>query len=160
MKVAEIGAEYWGAIHGVVSAAFGRADEAELVRQLRDDGDVVLELAAFEGEAVLGHILFSSLTIEPATIRIAALAPVSVVPARQKQGIGSALIREGLARCAGFDACAVLGEPDYYKRFGFGLDSAHTLQSVYSGSAYQALEFKPGALAGGVWRVIYPKAFG
>ena len=162
MKVAEIGTEHRAAIHGVVSAAFGRPDEAELVRQLRDDGDAVLELAAFEGDTVLGHILFSALTVDPATLRVAALAPVSVVPTHQNQGIGSALIREGLARCAaqGFDACAVLGDPDYYKRFGFGPDAARTLQSVYSGHAYQALEFKPGALAGGLWRVTYPKAFG
>jgi putative acetyltransferase len=162
MKLAEIGTEHWKEIHGVVSAAFGRQDEADLVRQLRDDGDVVLELAAFEGDAILGHILFTALTVDPATLRIAALAPVSVAPAHQNRGIGSALIREGLARCAslGFDACAVLGEPEYYKRFGFGLDAAKALQSVYSGHAYQALEFKPGALAGGNWRVAYPKAFG
>ena len=108
----------------------------------------------------LGHILFSALTVDPATIRIAALAPVSVLPSRQNQGIGSALIREGLARCAGFDACAVLGEPEYYSRFGFRLDTARTLQSVYSGHAYQALEFKPGVLATGQWRVTYAKAFG
>lgn len=162
VKVAEIGAEHRDSIHGVVSAAFGRPDEADLVRQLRDDGDVVLELAAFEGDTVLGHILFSPLTVQPATVSIAALAPVSVLPARQNQGIGSALIREGLARCAAirFDACAVLGEPKYYSRFGFRLDTAHTLQSVYSGHAYQALEFKPGALAGGARRVTYPRAFG
>ncbi len=160
MKMAEIGTEHWAAIHGVVSAAFGRPDEAELVGQLRGDGDVVLELAAFEGEAILGHILFSALAVEPATLRIAALAPVSVLPERQNQGIGSALIREGLTRCAGFDACAVLGEPEYYSRFGFGLDTARTIQSVYSGHAYQALEFKPDALAGGTWRVTYPRAFG
>ena len=162
MKVTEIGAEHWESIHGVVSAAFGRPDEAELVRQLRADGDVVLELAAFEDGAAMGHILFSALTVDPATMRISALAPVSVLPARQNQGVGSALIREGLARCAAmdFDACAVLGEPEYYARFGFRLDAARALQSVYSGHAYQALEFKPGALAGGPWRVTYPKAFG
>ena len=162
MKVAEIGTEHRESIHGVVSAAFGRSDEAELVRRLREDGDVVLELAAFEGDLVLGHILFAALTVEPATIRVAALAPVSVLPARQKQGIGSALIREGLARCGAlrFDACAVLGDPDYYARFGFRLDTAVPLQSVYSGHAYQVLEFKPGALKGGSWRVTYPKAFG
>jgi putative acetyltransferase len=162
MKLAEIGTEHGNETCGVVRAAFGQPDEADLVRQLRDDGDVVLELAAFEGEAILGHILFSALTVAPATIRIAALAPVSVMPTHQNQGIGSALIREGLVRCAalGFDACAVLGDPDYYKRFGFGLDTARTLQSVYSGHAYQALEFRPGALAGGNWRVIYPKSFG
>ena len=162
MKLSEIGTKDEDSIHALVSAAFGRTDEAELVRRLRADGDGVLELAAFEDDAVLGHVLFSALTVEPATIRIAALAPVSVWPARQKQGIGSALIREGLARCAalGFDACAVLGDPDYYKRFGFQRRTARTIESVYSGPAYQALEFKPGALSGGSWRVAYPKAFG
>jgi putative acetyltransferase len=162
MELAEIGTEHRDSIHAAVTAAFGRADEAVLVRQLRADGDVVLELAGFENGAVLGHILFSALTVEPVTIRIAALAPVSVWPARQKQGIGSALIRGGLARCAalGFDACAVLGDPEYYQRFGFLRRTARTIQSVYSGPAYQALEFKPGALAGGSWRVTYPKAFG
>jgi putative acetyltransferase len=162
MKVAEIGTEDRAAIHGVVSAAFGRPDEAELVRRLRDDGDAVLELAAFEGNTVLGHLLFSALTVDPATIRVAALAPVSVAPTHQNQGVGSALIREGLARCGGlgFHACAVLGDPDYYKRFGFSLGAASVLSSVYSGPAYQALEFRSGALAGGIWRVTYPKAFG
>jgi putative acetyltransferase len=102
------------------------------------------------------------LTLEPATLRVAALAPVSVVPKRQNQGIGSALVREGLARCAalGFDACAVLGEPEYYARFGFRLDAARTLRSVYSGHAYQAVEFRTGALVAGAWQVNYPKAFG
>jgi putative acetyltransferase len=162
VKLAEIRKEQERAIHGVVSAAFGQLDEAELAQRLRDDGDAVLELAAFEGETVVGHVLFSALTVAPATTRIAALAPVSVLPARQKQGIGSALIREGLARCAalGFDACAVLGDPDYYKRFGFSPGVARTLDSVYSGPAYQALDFRPGALTGGTWRVTYPKAFG
>jgi len=148
------------AVRALVSAAFGRPDEAELVRRLRADGDAILELAAVEGR-VVGHILFSRLAVEPATIRLAALAPVSVLPERRKAGIGSALIRDGLARCKalGFDAVAVLGDPAYYRRFGFTRRAARGLSCSYSGLAYQALELRDGALDGGPWSVLYPRAF-
>jgi len=148
------------AVRALVTAAFGRPDEAELVRRLRDEGDAILELAAVESH-VVGHILFSRLVVEPATIRIAALAPVSVLPERQKAGIGNALIREGLVRCKalGFDAVAVLGDPAYYRRFGFTRRAARALDCVYAGLAYQALELRDGALEGGAWSVVYPRAF-
>jgi len=145
----------------VIAAAFSRRTEAELVRRLRADRDVAVELVATAEGAPVGHVLFSCLAVDPPTIRIAALAPVSVKPEHQKNGIGSALIRQGLVECAeqGFDAVAVLGDPDYYRRFGFTADAARTLHSVYSGPAFQALELKPNALTGGPWRVTYPRAF-
>jgi len=149
------------AIFALVAAAFGRSDEAELVNRLRADNDSVLELVA-GGAPPSGHILFSRLPVEPATLKLAGLAPVSVAPQRQGMGIGGALIREGLVRCKamGFDAVAVLGDPAYYKRFGFTRRAASALVSVYSGHAYQAIELRDGALRGGRWRVTYPKAFG
>jgi putative acetyltransferase len=149
------------AIYAVTAAAFGRSDEAELVNRLRADGDAVLELVSV-GDAVCGHILFSVLSVEPATIRLVGLAPVSVSPDTQGSGIGSALIREGLVRCKamGFDAVAVLGEPAYYRRFGFRRSIARVLDCAYSGPAYQALELRDSALTGGPWRVRYASAFG
>jgi len=148
------------AIATLVAAAFGRSDEAELVRRLRADGDASEELVAVENE-IVGHVFFSVLTVEPATVRIAALAPVSVLPVRQNAGLGSMLIREGLGRCKalGFDAIAVLGDPGYYGRFGFTRRAARTLRSIYAGPAYQALELRDGALVGGPWSVGYPRAF-
>ncbi|HEY2034257.1 MAG TPA: N-acetyltransferase [Rhizomicrobium sp.] len=141
---------------------YGSGDgEVALIAALRADGDVALELAALEADEVIGHALFSVLTVEPATLRVAALAPVSVAVDRQRGGIGSALIREGRARCKalGFDAVTVLGDPDYYRRFGFTLEAAHALKSEYSGEHFQALELNPGALAGGPWTLTYPRAF-
>ena len=148
------------AVAALVAAAFGRPDEAELVRCLRADGDAILELGAIAG-ALAGHILFSVLAVEPATIRIAALAPVSVLPDRQNAGLGSMLIRDGLERCKalGFDVVAVLGDPAYYRRFGFTRRAARALRSIYSGLAYQALELRDTALQDGPWSVGYPRAF-
>ena len=81
----------------------------------------------------------------------AALAPVAVRPDRQGQGVGSLLIRTGLDRCRGLrvDAVVVLGNPDYYGRFGFSARLAEALDAPFSGSAFMALEFAPGALAQG-----------
>ena len=154
------------AIAAMTRAAFekeyGSGDgEVALIATLRADGDVAVELAAIGSGAVIGHALFSVLTVEPATLRVAALAPVSAAVNCQRSGIGSALIRGGLARCKalGFDVVAVLGDPEYYKRFGFTLESAHALESEYSGEHFQALELRSGALSNGSWKLIYPGAF-
>ena len=153
-------------IAAITEAAFTREygsgdGEVALIARLRADGDVVMELAAQEGSEIVGHVLFSRLTVEPATLKVAALAPVSARVDRQRSGIGSALIREGLARCKaqGFDAVAVLGDPAYYRKFGFTREAARVLKSEYSGGHFQALELSAGALAGGSWKLTYPKAF-
>jgi len=152
----------WGqAVDRVVTAAFGRPDEARLVEALRAEGAAALELVATEDGVPVGHALFSRCAVEPATLRVAALAPVAVQPARQSGGIGGALVREGLTRCkaAGFDAVVLLGDPAYYRRFGFTRRAARAFDCVYSGPAFQALELREGALSGGPWRLSYPRAF-
>ena len=135
--------------------------EARIIDALRVAGDVIVELAAVEAGAVVGLAMFSRLTVYSPDRKIAALGPVCARIDRQRAGIGSALIREGLARCAaqGCDAVVVLGDPGYYGRFGFTLEAAEALQSEYSGPHFQALELRPEALAGGPWRVVYPRAF-
>ena len=153
-------------IAAVTRAAFATEygsgeSEARLIARLRADGDVAVELAALEAGAVIGHVLFSRLIVDPPNRKIAALAPVSARVGRQRGGVGSALVRQGLARCAaqGYDAVALLGDPEYYRRFGFTRETAASLCSAYSGEHYQALELRPGALAGGPWHVAYPRAF-
>jgi putative acetyltransferase len=151
------------AIRAVNQHAFGQAEEADLVEQLRVDGDVVVELVEEGDGALRGHILYSRLPIERGreTMQAAALAPVSVLPAFQRAGIGKALTQAGNARCAalGLSAIVVLGHPDYYPRFGFSARAAESLEAPFSGPAFMALELQPGALrAGG--RVRYAKAFG
>ncbi|ANP46471.1 GNAT family N-acetyltransferase [Candidatus Viadribacter manganicus] len=151
------------AIRQVVRHAFGQDDEANLVEQLRADGDDLAELVAASEIAIQAHILYSLLTIVRGgkTLRAAALAPVSVLPAFQKGGLGGELIRAGNARCAelGCVAIIVLGHAEYYPRFGFSPALAESLQAPFSGPHFMALEIEPGALAGG-GKVEYAKAFG
>ena len=153
----------FAAIRQVVRHAFGQDDEANLVEQLRADGDALVELVAASDIAIQGHILYSPLAIERdgQTLQAAALAPVSVLPAFQRKGIGGALIRAGNARCAalGLDAIIVLGHADYYPQFGFSAAVAESLEAPFSGPHFMALELRPDVLkAGG--RVRYAKAFG
>ncbi|HET7037075.1 MAG TPA: N-acetyltransferase, partial [Thermomicrobiaceae bacterium] len=109
----------------IVRQAFGREVEADLVRAIRASPGWIPQLslvAEREGELV-GHVLFSRVAIEseggeqPALV----LAPVAVLPAAQNQGVGSALVREGLdrARALGERLVVLLGHPNYYPRFGF-----------------------------------------
>lgn len=153
----------FAAIRQVVRHAFGQDDEANLVEQLREDGDALLELIKVSDIAVQGHILYSPLTIErpSGNLAAAALAPVSVLPAFQRRGLGKALIEAGNARCTalGCDAIIVLGHADYYPQFGFSAAAAESLEAPFSGPHFMALELRPGVLkAGG--QVRYAKAFG
>lgn len=153
----------YAAIRAVLRHAFPANEEADLVEQLRADGDVLVELVAVSDTAIQGLILYSPLAIDRdgAVIRAAALAPVAVLPAFQGQGIGGELVRAGNVRCAAFglDAIVVLGHADYYPRFGFSARTAGSLQAPFSGPHFMALELKPGALKDG-GKVRYAKAFG
>lgn len=149
------------AIRQVVEAAFGQAQEAELVDQLRADGDSVISLVAIEDEAVVGHVMFSRMT---APFKALGLAPVSVLPRWQGQGIGSALIRTGLKRAAAeagsksWQAVFVLGDPAYYRRFGFDPAQASGFISPYAGPHLMVLALKDEVLAR-EGRIDYAPAF-
>jgi putative acetyltransferase len=157
--------DYAAEIAGVVEAAF-RAEygsgegEAALVAALREAGDVVAELVAVEEDAVVGHVMFSRMTSEPAGRQIAALAPVCARVDRQNIGIGSTLVRAGLDICRekGIGAVIVLGEPDYYGRFGFSAAEAEGIACVYAGPHLQGLELISGTLKG-VTALAYAPAF-
>lgn len=148
------------AIRAVVAAAFGQQDEADLVDALRDDGDALVELVAEEGGAVVGHVLFSPLVTDTGA-RFAALAPLSVTPGRQKDGLGTMLMQVGheLLRAAGIEAVIVLGHPAYYPRAGYCAEAAKTVTAPFSGPSFMALALKPGALDGPV-TITYARAFG
>jgi len=94
-------------------------------------------------------------------VRALALAPMAVVPMRQRQGIGTRLLNESIARLSRtkYEAVIVVGHPDYYPRFGFSAELAKKIASPYAGEAFMALELKDGALAGEAGFVTYPVAF-
>lgn len=145
-------------------AAFGADGEAVLVERLHADGDVVLGLVAVVDGEPVGHLLFSRLPITWATgetVPAAALGPLAVLPAWQRQGVGSALAREGLRRCGerGIVAVVVLGDPAYYTRFGFRAALASRLQTPWSGPHLMAIELEPGSLGDEAGIARYAPAF-
>ncbi|MGI8911408.1 MAG: GNAT family N-acetyltransferase [Rubrobacteraceae bacterium] len=151
-------------IRDVNRRAFGRVEEARLVDDLRDGGYARLSLVAEEGGRIAGHIMLSEAVIrtEEGEKQALALGPVGVAPERQGQGIGSALIREALGRCAemGHRIVVLLGHPGYYPRFGFSADLASNLTSAYSGEAFMALELAPDALSGVAGEFEFAPPFG
>ena len=124
-------------IRGVVSDAFGQDQEAKLVDDLRVAGDLVVSLVADVGGKVCGHVALSRLKSPPDAL---ALAPVAVSSSQQMQGVGSALIREALihAKRLGSGIVFVLGEPNYYSRFGFSAATAKPFPCPYAGPYFMA----------------------
>jgi putative acetyltransferase len=151
------------AVLAVNAAAFGGEAEAELVARLWDDGDALFGFVAEAAGRVVGHVLFSQLPIAAGQgiIPAAALAPLAVLPAWQRRGIGAALVRRGLATCRerGIAAVVVLGDPAYYERFGFRAETARGLETPWSGPHLMALEVTAGAMAMGSGMASYPPAF-
>ena len=126
------------AIRIVEKIAFGRSAEARLVDDLRDAGDSVLSLVAVDDDTVVGHALFSRMK---APFPALALGPVAVLPEYRRTGFGSRLIRQGIARseAAGWLGVFVLGDPAFYRRFGFDVGKASGFISPYAGPHLMAL---------------------
>ena len=111
------------AIRDLHDRAFAPSDvEAKLVDRLRADGEHLpdLCLVASEDDVIAGHVFFSRARLDSGH-EVLVLAPMGVLPERQRQGIGSALVEEGLRRAAEteFPLVSVLGHAGYYPRFGF-----------------------------------------
>jgi putative acetyltransferase len=155
------------AVHRVNALAFEREAEALLVETLRNAPEAIPELllvAELDGQ-VVGHILFSPISIETEnrTIPAISLAPMAVLPEYQNRGIGSALVRWGLDACRnlGHRIVIVLGHPEFYLRFGFSAEMAKDLEGPYGDvrDAWMAIELQPGALRDIHGKVKYPPAF-
>jgi putative acetyltransferase len=135
-------------IHAVNVAAFETRLEANLVDRLRQAAHPTVSLVADDGGKIIGHILFSPVTLSgDPDAKIMGLAPMAVLPSEQRRGIGSALVREGLKRCKelGYGAVVVVGHRDYYPRFGFKSASTFNLKSEYDvpDDVFMALELTP-----------------
>lgn len=157
LKIRKVIPDDHTAISVVVVSAFGQNNEHRLIEQLRQSGEIALELVATLDDRVVGHICFSRLTRPQGWW---ALAPVSISVARQGEGIGSELIRYGLdqARQQKCPAVVVVGSPPYYRRFGFVFDGPAVLRSPYPEQYTGLYPIAPEA-ASVVTALHYPAAF-
>ncbi len=106
--------------------------EQFIIESLRAAGALTLSLVAELNRQVVGHIAFSPVSITDGTRGWYGLGPVSVLPEHQRQGIGTALIEEGLTRLKhlGARGCCLAGHPEYYRRFGFENPTGLVLEGV------------------------------
>ncbi len=152
------------AVYTLNRSVFETPAEANLVDTLRKEARPVMSLVAEDDKAVVGHILFSpvSLTAHP-ELKIMGLAPMAVIPRYQKKGVGSALVHAGLERCKelNFGAVVVLGHPEYYPRFGFSPSTCFGIKCEYQASenAFMAVELQQGYLDGKSGTIKYHAAF-
>ena len=146
------------AIRIVEELAFGRSAEARLVDDLRAAGDSVFSLVAVDDDTVVGHALFSRMK---APFPALALGPVAVLHEYRRTGIGSRLIRQGIARseAAGWLGIFVLGDPAFYRRFGFDVGKASGFISPYAGPHLMALPIGRSELPVGAGHVEHAPAF-
>jgi len=148
------------AVRAIHDAAFGQPVEGAIVDALRGSDRAVSLVAEQEGR-IVGHILFTAVTIESLSGQSAGLAlgPMGVAPEHQNKGVGSALVRDGLTRLKEAE-CAfviVLGHANYYPRFGFVPASRFGVQSCWEGvpdEVFMITVFDPSALPadGGIAR--------
>ena len=153
-------------VRAVNDAAFGQPDESRIVDAVRAAKHATVSLVAEEGARIIGHILFTPMTLEPpcGTVRLVALGPMAVTPDRQRIGVGTALVRTGLAECrrGGAQAVVVIGHTPFYARFGFRPASQYGLRSPFEvpDEVFMAVELVPAALAGAAGQVVYLPEFG
>jgi putative acetyltransferase len=154
MEIRAENPEDFEAVRTVNIAAFGQENEANLVDRLRGVPST-FSFVAFQGDQIVGHIFFSPVSVEgecPKDLLILGLAPLSVLPKYQRQGIGSTLVQHSLNECAqsGCSAVVVLGHPEYYPRFGFVSAKKKGLRCEYSvpDEVFMILEMESGVLQG------------
>lgn len=153
------------AVRRVIVAAFKGHLEADLVDTLRHNGKIAASLVATMGHSIVGHALLTGVTLHgPGLAPLGAgLAPLAVRPALQRRGIGAQLMRAAIARAreTGYGFMVLLGDPGYYRRFGFRTASALGLACEFEApeEAFMGLELAPGALAGASGLVRYEPEF-
>ena len=151
------------AVRAVHRDAFPTPAEADLVERLEEEGDAVVSLVAERQGEVVGHILLSRMRVagDGRAFRALGLGPLAVLPPFQRCGIGSDLIRGALAIAAatGEELVFVLGEPEYYERFGFSAEAAAPFASPYAGPFLMALPLGDGAPCPARGTAEYARAF-
>lgn len=156
------------AIQEINDLAFGGEGESKLIDAIRQSDIFIPELslvAEIDQNEVVGHILFSPITIETAhkSVQSLALAPMAVIPSHQKKGIGSLLIHAGLKRCKelGYKSVIVLGHSAYYPKFGFEIAQHKGIKAPFDApsEAFMVIELMPGSLENVQGTVKYSEPF-
>jgi len=124
-------------IHSVNEQAFGRVSEAKLVDTLRLACTDHLSLVADDNGSIIGHLMFTPVVVTDGKQKTEGmgLAPMAVLPSRQRQGIGTQLVDSGLRilKEKGCPFVIVLGHPEYYPRFGFQAASGCNIRTQWDG---------------------------
>jgi putative acetyltransferase len=159
--------EDYDAVRSVNLAAFDTATEADLVDAMREEPEYVPELslvAEFDGQ-IVGHALFSEVTVEQESGEVTALSlgPIAVLPDHQSKGIGSALMNEGhkRGREMGYPFVVLIGHPWYYPRFGYVPARPYGLVTIWdvSDPVFMVCELEPGSLENVAGKIRYPEPF-
>ena len=152
------------AVRQVNQLAFETSAEALLVDRLHARGKLIVSFVAEIGAQIVGHIAFSPVRITSTpTLRGVGLGPMAVIPALQRQGIGTALIHAGLDRCRelDYDFAVVLGHSDYYPRFGFIPANRFGITCIWQvpEGVFMALELRVRSLVGSSGLATYEPEF-
>lgn len=131
--------------------------EPKIIKSLRKNNAMIISLVAELDNKIIGHIAFSAIEISDGSKDWFALGPVSVLPKHQCHSIGTTLVKKGIKELIRLKAsgCVLVGEPEYYRRFGFRADS-HLLLEGMPPEYFQTLLLKGNQPKG---KVTYNKSF-
>jgi len=147
------------AIFNLIHKSFANKAESDLVRQLILDRDLLINLIFESSDTILGNVVVSKITMEPDIgLFCGGIAPLSVLPEYQSSGIGTKLVKAAIKNSEEMqmDALFLLGDPNYYERFGFNVSN---LPSDYRAEHFQELELTKHCLVNVKSKVIYANAF-
>ena len=164
MLIRDESCDDWTLVAELYGEAFESSAEARLVAALRHSQVARISLIIEEGMRLVGHIMFTAVTLDTAPeLKIMGLAPMAVIPDRQRCGFGSALVEEGLVRCHSTDCGAVvaLGYSQFYQKFGFEAASTWGISCHYEvpDDVFMVRELEPGYLGQLGGRISYHPKF-
>jgi len=142
--------------------SFGGEDEPKLIKLLRERGELLLSIVAIKEKNIIGHVCATRVNVEGKDYSIAGIGPLAVTEHQRERGIGTMLMKKVIEqlRTDGYIAAVLLGNPNYYPRFGFIPGSKFDLQNEYgAGDSFMALELQDRALENIIGKVQYVSAF-